>query len=74
MEKVIEGAIDNGLESISSGLYIFSIGFGILLLLLGAFLLLKNRGSQKKKGIVNIGLVCLVLGVAAIISGLVQIK
>lgn len=74
MEKVIEGAIDNGLESISSGLYIFSIGFGILLLLLGVFLSLKNRGSQKKKGIVNIWLVCLVLGVVAIISGLVQIK
>lgn len=72
MEQKIEGAIDKGLESISSGLYIFSVGIGIVLIILGAFLLLKNRGSQKKKGIANMGLVCLVLGVVAIISGIVQ--
>lgn len=73
MEQKIESAIDKGLDSVSSGLYLFSIGFGIVLIILGGFLLLKNRGLQKKKGIANIGLVCLILGVVAIISGLIQI-
>lgn len=73
MEQILEGAIDNGLETISSGLYIFSIGFGIVLILLGVILIIRIRGPKKKKSIANIGLVCLILGVAAIISGLVQI-
>lgn len=72
MEQKIEAAIDKGLESISYGLYISSIGFGIVLILLGIFLVLKNKGSQKKTGMANIGLICLVLGVVAIISGLIQ--
>ena len=54
MEQRIEGAIDSGLESLSSGLYVFSVGL------------------NKKKGAVNIGLISLVLGVLAVISGLVQ--
>ncbi len=45
MEQTIEGTIDNGLESISAQLYIFSIGLGIVLLILGAFLVIKNKGS-----------------------------
>ncbi len=73
MEQTIEGTIDNGLESISAQLYIFSIGLGIVLLILGAFLVIKNKGSKKKKSITNIGLICLVLGIVAIISGLMQI-
>lgn len=74
MEQKIEGAIDSGLESLSSGLYVFSVGFGIVLIILGAILLFKSktRGSNKKKGAVNIGLISLVLGVVAVISGLMQ--
>lgn len=72
MEQKTERAIDKGFEIISSGPYIFSVGFGIVLILLGAFLLLKNRCSQKKKGIANIGLLCLVLSFIAITSGLLQ--
>ena len=51
MEQKIEGAIDSGLESLSSGLYVFSVGFGIVLIILGAILLFKSkdRGSNKKK-------------------------
>ena len=76
MEQKIEGAIDSGLESLSSGLYVFSVGFGIVLIILGAILLFKSkdRGSNKKKGAVNIGLISLVLGVVAVISGLVQMS
>jgi hypothetical protein len=73
MERKVEGVIDNGLESISAQLYIFSVGLGIVLVILGAFLFIKNKGSKMKKGITNIGLICLVLGIVAIISGLVQI-
>lgn len=74
MEQIIEGTIDRGLESIASGLYIFSIVFGIALILLGVLLLFKNKDPKKKKSITNMGLLCLVIGVVAIISGLVQIK
>lgn len=74
MEQIIEGTIDRGLESIASGLYIFSIVFGIVLILLGVLLLFKNKDSKKKKSITNMGLLCLVIGVVAIISGLVQMK
>ena len=72
MEKTIETAIDNGLESISSQLYIFSVGAGIVLVLLGIILLFTNKGSKGKKGMVNGGLICLVIGIVAIISGFVQ--
>lgn len=74
MEQIIEGTIDRGLESIASGLYIFSIVFGIALILLGVLPLFKNKDPKKKKSITNMGLLCLVIGVVAIISGLVQMK
>lgn len=74
MEQIVEGTIDKGLESIASGLYMFSIVFGVVLVLLGIVLLFKNKYPKKIKGITNMGLVCLVIGVVAIISGLVQMK
>lgn len=42
MEKAIETAIDNGLESISSELYMFSVGIGIVLIMLAIVLFLVN--------------------------------
>lgn len=72
MEKTIETAIDNGLESISSGLYIFSVGIGIVLILLAIVLFLANRKSKGRKGMVNTGLICLVIGIVAVISGIIQ--
>lgn len=74
MEQFIEGTIDKGLESIASSLYIFSIAFGIALVLLGVLLLLKRKDPKKKRKLLTWGLVCLVIGVIAIISGLVQMK
>lgn len=38
MEKIIENTLDNGLENISSQLHIFSIGIGIVLIILGIIL------------------------------------
>lgn len=49
MEKAIETAIDNGLESISSELYMFSVGIGIVLIMLAIVLFLVNRKSKGRK-------------------------
>jgi len=70
MEKAIETAIDNGLESISSELYMFSVG--IVLIMLAIVLLLVNRKSKGRKGITIAGLICLVIGIAAVVSGFIQ--
>lgn len=72
MEERIEGVIDQGLESIATGLYTFSIGFGFVLIILGALLLVRKRQVKEKKGISYGGLICLVLGILAILSGLMQ--
>lgn len=74
MEQIIEGTIDKGLESIASSLYIFSIIFGIALVLMGVLLLFNRKDPKKKKSLLTRGLLCLVIGVIAIISGLVQMK
>lgn len=73
MEKSIENAIDNGLESISSQLYIFSIGLGVILIILGIILFFISRDSKRKKRVVNCGIICFIIGIAAIISGVIQI-
>ena len=70
MEKAIETAIDNGLESISSELYMFSVGIGIIMLAIVLFLV--NRKSKGRKGITNAGLICLVIGIVAVVSGFIQ--
>ncbi len=72
MEQKIEGVIDQGLESIATGLYTFSIGFGFVLIILGALLLIIKRRVKEKKGISYGGLVCLVSGILAILSGVMQ--
>lgn len=74
MEQFIEETIDNGLESIASGLYIFSFVFGIVLVLLGVLLLFNRKEPKKRKTSLTWGTICLVIGVIAIISGLVQMK
>ena len=72
MEKAIETAIDNGLESISSELYMFSVGIGIVLIMLAIVLFLVNRKSKGRKGITNASLICLVIGIAAVVSGFIH--
>lgn len=72
MEKIMENAIDSGLESISLGLYFFSIGLGIALIILGGILFFTNKGVKGKKAVVNGGFICFIIGVIAIISGFVQ--
>lgn len=68
MENSIENAVDNRLEYISPLLYIFSVGLGITLIVYGAVILFKAKTSRKR----NLGIICIVLGIIAIISGIIQ--
>lgn len=72
MEKTIENILDNGLESISSQLYVFSIGIGIVLMTLGIILFFTNKGPKGKKGHLNYGIICLIIGIASIVCGFIQ--
>ncbi|WHY58585.1 hypothetical protein [Peribacillus simplex] len=72
MEQRIEKSIDHILESASSQLYIFSVGLGIVLVILGISLILAGKRSKGKMGKTNTGLICTVIGIIAIVSGTVQ--
>ncbi|MEH7355833.1 hypothetical protein V7150_20090 [Neobacillus drentensis] len=72
MEQRIERAIDNALESVSLQLNIFSVGLGIVLVILGILLFLTGKRKKGKRDKTNVGLICAVLGIAAIVSGIVQ--
>lgn len=72
MEQKIENAIDNGLESIASQLYIFSVGFGVILIIIGIVLFLTGKRSKDKRAKSNAGLICAIIGIIAIVSGLLQ--
>lgn len=72
MEHKIENAIDHALDSASSGLYIFSVGFGIVLAIVGIVLYFAGKRSKGKSSKANIGLICSLIGIMAIVSGIVQ--
>lgn len=72
MEQRIENFIDNILESISSQLYIFSVGFGIVIITLGIILFFSRKSSKEKMSKTKASLVCIVIGIVAIVSGLIQ--
>ncbi|WHY77853.1 hypothetical protein QNH20_01350 [Neobacillus sp. WH10] len=72
MEQRIERAIDNALESVSLQLNIFSVGLGIVLIILGIVLFLTGKRTKGKRDKTNVGLICAVIGIAAIVSGIVQ--
>ncbi|AZV42930.1 hypothetical protein [Peribacillus asahii] len=73
MEQRIEKSINHVLESASSQLYIFSIGLGIVLVILGISLFLSGKRTKGKTGKINTGLICAVIGIVAIVSGTIQI-
>lgn len=71
MEERLENSIDSMLDSFSPLLYIFNVLGGLLLLLIGVFLLMKSRQpKQDKKKI--IGFTMIGLGALAIFSGVLQ--
>ena len=73
MEAIIENAIDNGLESIASGLYFCGIVSGCALLVAGVILFISNKIAKNKKSITNASLICIVIGIIAIVSSILQI-
>ncbi|MGM1049605.1 hypothetical protein SAMN05661091_4850 [Paenibacillus uliginis N3/975] len=72
MEQRIEKAIDNTLESASSQLYIFNVGLGIVLVILGIVFFLTGKRTKGTGGKINAGLICTVIGIVSIVSGIVQ--
>lgn len=70
MEKKIENAIDNMLESIGPQLHMFSIGLGVALIIVGLIVFL-NKGLSSK--INNIGLIVGLIGIVSVISGYLQL-
>lgn len=67
MEQKIENTVDNTLEYVSRYLYTGSVILGAVLILAGVLFMIRKRK------IVNpISIVCLALGVTAIISGRFQ--
>lgn len=72
MERRIETAIDNALESVSLQLNFFSVGLGIVLVILGIVFFFTGKRTKGKKDKTNVGLICAVLGITSIVSGIVQ--
>lgn len=69
MEQKIEGTVDNFLDRMASELYLGSVWFGLLLIIVGAVLLFKKRNSNNNKFVCY---ACMVIGFLAIVSGLMQ--
>lgn len=72
MEQRIEKAIDNTLASASSQLYIFNVGLGIVLIILGVVFFLTGKRTKGNGGKTNAGLICTAIGIVTIMSGIVQ--
>ncbi len=73
MEQIIENAVDKGLDNIAAQLYLFSVGFGIVLIIIGLVLYTKGKGSKDNRIKANVGLISMIIGIVAIVSGLVQL-
>ncbi|GIN73415.1 hypothetical protein J14TS2_38900 [Bacillus sp. J14TS2] len=70
MEQKLENSIDNILDAIAPQLFLFSIILGILLLLVGVvFMIIKSSSRHLKTA----GIICIGIGIIAIVSGLIQI-
>jgi uncharacterized membrane protein HdeD (DUF308 family) len=72
MEHKIENAIDHALDSASSQLHIFSVGLGIILAIVGIILFFTGKRTKGKSSKANLGLLCSLIGIVAIVSGIVQ--
>lgn len=71
MEQRIEIYIDNSLENIAPLLYLFSIAGGIVLIIIGIILILKNRKTPNDK-MKMIGMAIIGVGFLALFSGFIQ--
>lgn len=71
MEERIENYIDRGLENVAPILYILSIVGGLLLIIIGFSLIIKNKttANETKK---IIGILMIGIGLLALFSGIIQ--
>lgn len=70
MEQRIENYIENSLENVASQLFLFSIIFGAFLIILGIFLMIRH---STKRYLNTLGMTCIVIGIIAIFSSIIQI-
>lgn len=63
MEQQIESCIDNFFDKIAPQLQMFNIALGLVLLIIGVFLLVKTS----KKGSQTMGFVCAGIGVLSVL-------
>lgn len=68
----MEEYIDSSLEGFAPFLYKLNVAGGILLIIFGIFLVIKNKNTPKAK-IMIIGVICTGIGVLALFSGMMQI-
>lgn len=69
MEQRLDNFIDSFFGGMGSGLMIFNGVLGLALIVVG-IILMKKKSSSKNKNIA--GIVCVGIGILAIISGIVQ--
>lgn len=73
MEEKMEQYIDSSLEGFTPFLYKLNVVGGILLIIIGIFLVIKNKDNSKAKGMI-IGVICAGIGILALFSGMIQIR
>ena len=69
MEQKIEGFIDHTLDNFAPQFLWFSIIVGVIIILLGITFTVRRSST---KNLQTVGMVCVGVGVLAIVSGLVQ--
>lgn len=72
MEEKIENYVDSSLEGFAPFLYKLNVVGGILLIILGIFITIKNKNNPKERMKV-IGMITIGIGVLAFFSGMMQI-
>ncbi|MFD1416057.1 hypothetical protein [Oceanobacillus jeddahense] len=70
MEQKMESSIDNALDAIAPQLFLFSIIIGTILILIGIVFMVKKSSTRKLH---TAGIICVGIGMIAIVSGLIQI-
>ncbi|HLR66867.1 MAG TPA: hypothetical protein VK105_06985 [Virgibacillus sp.] len=71
MEEKIENYIDSSLEGLEPFLYKLNVAGGIILIIIGLLLIIKNKDNSKRKMMI-IGVICTGIGVLALSSGIMQ--
>jgi len=71
VESRIAGYIGSTLENVAPTLYLLSVICGIVLVMIGFYLIIKNRNNHYKTKKI-IGVICISIGFLAVFSGIIQ--